>query len=73
MDGKSDRDGRERRKAVGHGAKQTQCGIPTDVFINKLAHCLIATSPLCHHLEETSNEKSFRNKSPDCQILAMGW
>lgn len=41
MDGKSEREGREGRRAVGHGAKQTECGIPTDV----------ATLPLCHHLE----------------------
>lgn len=60
MDGKSEREGREGRRAVGHGAKQTECGIPTDV----------ATLPLCHHLEYTGDEKlSFRNtRSQDCQI-----
>ena len=71
MDGRSDREG---RRAVGHGAKQTQCGTPTDVYINKLADALIATITLCHHLEETSDGKFLlRKRSQDCKILATGW
>lgn len=63
MDRNCDREGRERRGAVGHGAKQTECGIPADVHINKLAQCLTATSPPDFYLEETSDKKlSFRNR-----------
>ena len=54
---------RGRVKTVGHCAKQTECGVPADVYINTWAHCLIATSLVLHHLEEMSDEKlSFRNR-----------
>lgn len=44
-------EGREVR-AVGHGAKQTECGTQTNACFNKLALCWIPTSPLCHHREK---------------------
>lgn len=63
-DGKSDREGKERRRTVGHAAKQTGCAILTDVGINTLAQLLHH-----HHLEETHEEKKLRKKV--CQILIM--
>lgn len=53
MDGKSDREGMERRKASGHVAKQAECDISTDVYITKLADGFIGTITICI-LEETS-------------------
>lgn len=60
MDGESDREGRQRRRAVGHGAKQPERGIPTDVRIYKLARCLIATSPCATVLKR---QLAFRKRS----------